>query len=139
MLFVDPSEIEVVPAGRTKCQACEERYASWRMDTVEAPTVRRDLCGWCALYDPRTVWAHDNREELAHAGEMVLGYALKSVNRKAVIPELDDRHRLGPDDADRFFLGIVFTSRMLVNGPLGRITKVGAAARELLDDDEPAI
>jgi hypothetical protein len=139
MLFVEPDEIEIIPAGRTKCQACEGRYASWRMGTTEAPMIKRDLCGWCALYDQKTAWAHDNREELAHVGEMVLGYARRSVNKKAVIPELDDQHRLDPDAADRFFMGVVFTSRMLGSGPLGRMTKVGAAARELLDDDEPAV
>lgn len=136
MLYVEPDEMEVVPAGRTKCsvERCE-RYASWKF-ARNGQAERHPFCGWCVLYSGETQWGHDNRAELAHVGEFVRAQALRSANKNVLVPELDAHHRLDAGAAERLLMGIVFTSRTLKSGPLGRMVEVGARAREMLDDDD---
>jgi hypothetical protein len=132
MLYVEPKEIEVVPADRrTICVACRERQASWRMKVMAGGFG--EFCGWCALYSGETRWAHENRDEVAHLGEYVRGMAMKSVSKSVVVPELDGHHRLDQDTAERQIMAIIFTSRMLAAGPFGRLVKRGA---ELVDDGD---
>ena len=128
MLYIDPKEVEVIPTGPTRCAECEERKASWKMKLVGGELA--PLCGWCVMYG-NSEWGRLNRDELVMVGEYVRASALKSSNARTVIPELDERHRLQPDAADRYVMGIIFTSRLLANGPLGRLAATGVKARDL--------
>ena len=133
MLYIDPDEVKIVPAGTTVCAECKDRNASWgmKLDGGEEP---EPLCGWCLMYGG-SEWGRLNREELTHVGEFVRKSALKARGKNTVVPELDEMHRLPPDAADRYVMGIIFTSRLLAQGPLGRLAKTGVRARELEDDE----
>lgn len=128
MLYIDPDEVKIVPAGVTQCAECKERKASWGMkrDGGEEP---EPYCGWCLMYGS-SEWGRLNREELVAVGEYVRGFALKSKGLNTHVPELDEMHRLGPDAADRFVMGVVSTSRKLAEGPMGRMTSLGARLRD---------
>lgn len=129
MLYIDPGEVTVIPTGPTVCACCQERKASWAMLRVGG-TDREPLCGWCVLYGD-SQWGKLNADELVAAGEYVRAYALSTQRKSTVVPELDERHRLPPDAADRYVMGIVFSSRLLAQGPLGRLAQAGARARDL--------
>lgn len=126
MIFVDPSEVENIPAGRTKCQVCQDRHASWRL-TPRTDDQRWPFCGWCAIYSGQSQWGHENREELASFGELAKAQALKSISKSVEVPELDQHHRLDPDAADRLFMAAVLVGRVFVRGHVG-------ALREALGD-----
>ena len=93
----------------------------------------KPFCGWCVMYG-NSEWARLNAEELVAVGAFVRTYALKHGGPRALVPELDERHRLLPDAADRYVMGVVTTSRLLAQGQLGRLIRIGAAAE--LDDDD---
>jgi hypothetical protein len=132
MLFIPSREIEEIPAkDGVKCAHCEERQASWKMKP-KGGGEPVPLCGWCILYGG-SEWGHLNREDLVWAGRYVQGQALGSRRKSTVIPMLDERHRLSPSDADKYVMGILFTSRILERSPLGRLTRT--AAQELPDGD----
>lgn len=129
MLFIDPDEVKVIPAGRTRC-GCE-RYASWEMKDRNGEAV--PFCGWCLMYG-ESEWGYLNRGELSHVGGYVRAQALRSRRKGTLVPELDEMHRLDPDAADRFVMGVVFTSRLLSQGPLGRLAEVAAEAEDAYGD-----
>jgi hypothetical protein len=133
MLYIDPKEVDIIPAGRTLCADCQDRKASWGMKRVDGE-AQEPLCGWCVMYGS-SEWGKLNADELVAVGEYVKASALNAQGKNTVVPELDVEHRLAPDAADRFVMGVVFTSRLLDKGPLGRMTKTVARAQELVDDD----
>jgi len=133
MLYIDPDEVKIVPSGRTKCVDCEERYASWGMK-LDGGEDQVPFCGWCLMYGS-SEWGRLNRDELVAVGEYVKASALARRGKNTEAPELDERHRLPPDAADRYVMGIIFTSRLLAQGPLGRLAKVGVAARDLEESE----
>lgn len=117
MLYFEADEV-CVNNERRFCQVCLSRPGTWR--TTLRPENGEDpqegaVCGWCLLYSEKAQWGHDNREELLRAGQAAVEMAAK--HRKA-IPELDERARFQPLDAEKFVMGVSFTSRVLV-GRLG--------------------
>lgn len=128
MLYIDPGEVDVIPTGPTTCACCKKRKASWGMRRVEGKD-REPLCGWCVMYGD-SEWGKLNADELVAVGEYVRGFALKTKRKETVVPELDERHRFQPDDAERYVMGVVFSSRLLAQGPLGRLVRVGERAHE---------
>ena len=129
MLYIDPSEVEVIPTGPTTCACCKERKASWCMQRLGGDG-REPLCGWCVMYGD-SEWGKLNAGELVAAGAYLRSFALGTQRKGTLVPELDERHRLQPDDADRYVMGIVFSSRLLAQGPLGRLARVGERAHEV--------
>ena len=129
MLYIDPKDMEVIPVGKTTC-GCGQK-ASWRLARggEMAP-----FCGWCVLYGDSD-WSRENAAELVAVGEYVKASAKFAHGKNTETPELDERHRLSPDAAERFVMGVVFTSRLLAQGPLGRSVVERAAEAEA--DDEP--
>lgn len=137
MLHFQDGEVEGIPAeGRVgRCSACGEREASWKAE-ARVGGKDMDFCGWCLLYSGMAKWGHENRDDILYAGEYTRALARKSQSKKTHVPELDKRHRFAePMDAERYVMGIMLTSRMLENGPLGRFGQVRRRAEELLGDD----
>lgn len=131
MLLFEKDEVEMIPAGTNRCSRNCGRQASWSLVPLDGGD-RVPFCGWCALYDG-SKWGHDNRDELAYSGELCKAQALKSP--KGRVPQLDQQHRLGPIEADRYMHGIVFTSFNLHNGgSLSRLMSMGVRVRS--DSDE---
>lgn len=136
MLHFQDGEVEGIPAeGRVGlCSVCDEREASWK---VEARVGGRaiGLCGWCLLYSGMTKWGHENRDEILYAGEYTRALALKSQSARTHVPELDVRHRfVEHQDAERYVMGIMLTSRILENGALGQLGRLRKRAEEPHDD-----
>ena len=132
MLHVEKGEIVAIPARkRTPCAICEERVASWETEPLDCPESTAPMCGWCVLYGGST-WGHLNRDEIVYAGVYVRAEACRRMSPRTKVPELDERHRLQPEDADRYLMGIIFTSALLNNGPLGRLAGVTRRALDLL-------
>jgi hypothetical protein len=134
MLFISSEELEVIPAkAGIECVRCKERVASWRMEPVDGGE-KVPFCGWCVLYGG-SKWGYENREDLAWAGRYVQGEGIARQGKNTIIPMLDERHRLAPPDAEKYVMGIIFTSRILENSPLGRFTRKRARAREKRDGE----
>lgn len=112
MIYLDPSTVEVIPVGSARCE-CGGR-ASWKLDAADG--ARKPYCGWCAMYGD-SAWARENREELAYVGEHARTEAQARPGGRELV--LDERHRLSPDDAERYMIGMVLTSRLFF-GPRGQ-------------------
>lgn len=123
MLFIDPKEVEVLPAkDGIVCEHCKERGASWKMEP-KGGGERVPLCGWCVLYGG-SEWGHLNRDDLVWSGRYVRGIGMSSGGKNVVVPTLDERHRLSPLDAEKYVIGIMFTSKMLARGgSMGRLVR----------------
>jgi hypothetical protein len=60
-----------------------------------------------------TRWGHENRDELVWSGRYVQQEGKRSQNRHVVVPMLDEVGRLDADSAERYVMGILFTSKIL--------------------------
>lgn len=129
MLAFTSEEVEVNKSeAKETCAVCERRRAMWfgvaqTPPTEEGLSVRKldgkvPMCGWCILYSNYCKWGYESREEILHVGRAAQEHAGKA---NKPIPMLDERGRLVPEDAERFLLGVAFTSKML--------SKVGKMAR----------
>ena len=131
MLAFTSDEIEVSKESKETCCVCERRRAMWlaypkSSDLVGVgdvsiflkSAIKIPMCGWCIMYSEGCQWGHEERDEILHIGRASQEQAAKSGKK---IPSLDERGRLTPPDAERFMLGVAFTSKML--------TKVGRMAR----------
>jgi hypothetical protein len=109
MLIIDESDGLIPLEGRTvrKCRICERRRATWEGETEKHGKVV--MCGWCVLYAGSS-WGHRNRDEILVMGIQIHQSAQASRNPKTHVPELDERHRLHPEDAEKLMLGIGYTS-----------------------------
>jgi hypothetical protein len=126
MLFIDERD-RLRPIDRrtgTRCQRCSERLASW-MAKPHDGDADMPMCAWCVLYGGSD-WGHRMRNEVLAAGVRIRQSALASRNPKKHVPELDERHRLTPDDAEKLMLGVGYTSSHLRGSLLGSV----AALRE---------
>jgi len=121
MLFIDEKDRLIPIDKRTgmKCQRCGERLASW---TAKPTDGDQDIpmCAWCVLYGG-SEWGHKLRNEVLAAGVRIRQSALESRNPKKHVPELDERHRLTPEDAEKLMLGVGYTSAHLRRGLMGNI------------------
>lgn len=70
------------------------------------------MCGWCVLY-AGSAWGHRFRDEILMRGVVIRQTATTSSNPNVHVPELDERHRLPPEDAEKLMLGIGYTSTHL--------------------------
>lgn len=114
MLCLD--EYEVIEASKHVCKSREGcgRKASIRLQAVGTGDWV-DFCAWHAMYG-ESKWASDNEGEIALVGSLSLMSAKKSMGRKVHVPALDGHGRLSADDAEKFMLGVLFTTRMLRRG-----------------------
>lgn len=109
-----------------KCEVCANRRATWSgARKTEESGTQVPMCAWCVLYAGSS-WGHENRDEILMMGPTIRQAALASAERnpKVHVPELDERHRLAPQDAERLMLGVFFTSSKL-RRPLGTIRRIG--------------
>ncbi len=135
MLHFLDGEFEVVPASDarlicsdgTATKKCK-RMASWKTRLRDQEELV-PFCGCCVLYG-HSQWGYDNRDELRFIGEFVRATALDSLGKNTLVPELDARHRLQWRDAERYVMGIVFTSRTLVVS-FARVAQIQARMEEL--------
>jgi hypothetical protein len=119
MLAFSSEEVEpILASSKTRCESCGERTSGWKAWKVGGD-ARVPVCGWCLMYAADSQWGQDNKVELLHVGRLCVGMAAQH-NRP--IPELDERGRLGHVEAERFMMGVAFTSRMFV-GALARIER----------------
>lgn len=116
MLYFEEKESEpILATERHRCVGCGKRVATWRAPVIGA-TEKAPMCAWCLMYDTvKSEWGHRFRDEMLHVGRTCVGMAAQFAKP---IPVLDDLGRLSPEDAEKFVLGVAFTSRML-RGPLG--------------------
>lgn len=70
------------------------------------------MCAYCLLYSGKAQWGHDNRAELLEVGR---GAQEQAAKHNKPIPAIDERGRLHPADAEKFLMGVSFTSRMVVD------------------------
>lgn len=132
MLFIEAEEVEVIPAkDGIKCSCCKERVASYKMEP-QGGGERQPFCGWCVLYGG-TRWGHENRDELAWSGRYVQQEGKRSRAKHVVIPMLDELGRLDAVSAERYVMGILFTSKLLERGrnAVRRMSDRGAKVIEL--------
>jgi hypothetical protein len=107
-IYAEERELEAIPVSeRHKCVACE-KVASWCVEQL-SDSSRVSMCGWCVMYSGQAAWGHAYRDELVHVGRACRDDGGTNV------PELDERSRLDPVNAERYLMGVVFTSRALRN------------------------
>lgn len=115
MLYFSEDEV-CVNQERRYCQLCLDRVGNWKTKLKEGEKEEEGgdvvVCGWCLLYSGRTRWGHENREELLEVGRAATELAAKHCKK---LPALDERARLSPGDAERFVMGVSFTSRVMVD------------------------
>lgn len=109
MLLLNKEDIEIVSQEKNICSCCEKRRATWKVRSKESGEMVL-MCGWCTLYSGKSKWGYENRDDILHVGRAAQEQALK-VNRP--IPEIDDRGRIFPGDAERFLLGVAFTTKLV--------------------------
>jgi hypothetical protein len=109
MLYFDDRVSTLTKPGVCRCG----RTAIWHVgESDPVGDEGGSFCGFCLLYDvEHSPWAKDNREEVLHVGRTCQGMA--AMHNKPV-PSLDDRGRLGADDAEKYAMGILYTTRTLV-------------------------
>jgi len=95
-------------AGVT-CEVCGERIATWETVQTEKPTTLK-VCAHCAMYSMRGAWGHRCRAELLHVGRLCQGQAMK---HGRPIPDLDERGRLEPVEAEKFMMGVAYSTLIL--------------------------
>jgi hypothetical protein len=109
MLYFDDNEVHVCQESQP-CAECRERKATWVAKLLTGDEA--SLCAFCLLYSGKTEWGHDNRGELLEVGRAAQEQAAKF---RKPLPLLDERGRLHPADAEKFVMGVSFTSRMVVD------------------------
>jgi hypothetical protein len=130
LLAFTSDEVEVIDdEAKHTCVVCEARRAMWlaHLKSTEpsddgifvAATDRVTMCGWCIMYSEACKWGHEERDEILHVGRAAQEHAMKHYKP---LPAIDERGRLMPEDADRFMLGVAFTSKMLKK--MGRIAQM---------------
>ena len=108
-----------------KCVRCGKR-ATWA-GADRSGEKDQPMCGWCVLY-AGSGWGYANRDEILAMGIQIRQRALASRSPKTHVPELDERHRLDPADAEKPMLGVGNTSEHLrpkLNGVLGALRGAG--------------
>jgi len=121
MLAFEGQEVEISKGSKEMCVECGKRRAMWC--AVDGEGEKVSLCGWCLLYCERSKWGYERREEILYVGKAAQEHAAKAGK---VIPSLDNLGRLMPEDAERFLLGVAFTSKML-----GKVFKMARMAGEI--------
>ena len=115
MLYAEEDELEaILVSERHRCAVCNHRkhFAAWRVE-LKVGGEMAPMCSWCVMYSNQAVWGYENREELAGVGILCKTTAEHSRGRNTHVPKLDKRHRLSRKDADKWLLGVQFTSRAL--------------------------
>lgn len=119
MLYVEENELEaILVSERHKCSVCNHRknFAAWRVEPLGALGDERvPMCSWCVMYSNKAKWGYENREELSAVGALCKTTAERTRGKNTHVPKLDARHRLNRKEADRWLLGVQFTSRALRN------------------------
>lgn len=110
LCFTEEELVPIQASEKRTCQACNDRTATWKGLKWESTTETIEVCGWCALYSMTTAWGVELREEILHAGRYC---QLRAVQYKKDVSDLDERGRLEPPEAERYMLGIAFSSKML--------------------------
>lgn len=109
MLYFTDEQVHVCQE-RCICALCHERKATWGTKLLSGEGA--SLCAYCLLYSGKTEWGHDNRAELLEVGRAAQELAVKHAKP---LPMLDERGRLHPADAEKFVMGVSFTSKMVVD------------------------
>lgn len=109
MLFFDDDEATpLVPDGAVKCSCCRDRTATWMASLIDGTMA--SVCAHCLMYRDDSAWGVENRSEILHVGRRC---AEEAERHRKMIPKLDPRGRLSPGDAERFIVGVAFSTRML--------------------------
>jgi len=109
MLYFKAEEIRVCK-DKKPCALCRERVGVWTGKLLNGEEAH--LCAHCLMYSGKTEWGYDNREELLHVGRAAQEQAAK---HSKPLPMIDERGKLHPADAEKFIMGVSFTSRMVMD------------------------
>jgi len=112
-LVILDHEVEPFDKRRVRCVVCGKQEATLKALFKSKPETG-SFCAYCVLYSGMTQWGYDNRDEILHVGRAAQELATK---HNKTIPALDRRGRLQPEDASRFMLGVIFTTKMLERFP----------------------
>jgi len=109
-LCFQDNEMRAISAQKANlCEVCTMRPATWEAEPhEEGETIQ--VCGHCAMYSMKTEWSQVNKEELLHVGRYCQAQALKAGREP---PDLDERGRLDPIAAERFMMGVAYTTLLL--------------------------
>jgi len=115
-LCFENDEMKAIPAadGET-CEVCGERTATWEATPTEGENPLK-VCAHCAMYSMKAAWGYRCRAELLHVGRFCQGQALKHGRE---VPDLDERGRLEPEAAERYLMGVAYST--LVLKKMGRL------------------
>lgn len=130
MLYVEDGELEaILVSERHRCVVCkhDKSFAAWRVEPKDGGE-HVPMCSWCVMYSNQAKWGWENREELSAVGALCKTAAEQSRGRNTHVPQLDERHRIGRGDADKWMMGVQFTSRALRK-------KLGSVFRAHVTDD----
>ena len=108
-LVIIDKEVKALNKRGIWCVSCKERKAVLEADLKDRPESGY-FCAHCVLYSGWTRWGYENRDEILHVGRAAQEMAAK---HNKSMPHVDERGRLMPDDANRFMMGVLFTTKML--------------------------
>jgi hypothetical protein len=111
MLFFASNEVVPQKAGsREKCVLCCDRVGTWWALVRSEKRDKELVCAHCLLYRPESAWGHGNRHQLLYIGRFCRQVAQEYGNSG---PQLDERGRLCPEDAEKLVLGVSVTSKLM--------------------------
>ena len=115
-------EMKAIPATATAtCEGCKERPPTWEAEQTElGPPIK--VCAHCAMYSMKAGWGHKNRDELLHVGRLCQAQAM---THGRVVPDLDERGRLDPPEAEKFLRGVAYSTLILRKLNFGRSPESG--------------
>jgi hypothetical protein len=121
MIYDEDDVLEAISGEqriRCKVERCKNP-AAWRTEPAKGGEPIA-MCGWHVMYGG-SKWGHERRGELVHVGRLAVASTEKHRSKTTHVPRLDPRGRLTPPDAEKYLLGVKYTTR-LMRGSLGRLS-----------------
>lgn len=116
MLYDEDDLLEPITGNqRLRCQdedGCRAQ-ATWRTEPADGGDPV-PMCAWHILYGSSR-WGRERRDEIARLGRLARDFGQENRDqgsRSSHVPELDERGRLGPADAENYILGVKRTTKM---------------------------
>lgn len=128
MLLIDDDDpLEpILGTSGTQCRVCEEKRAATWKGKLRTGEEDVPMCAWCVLY-AGSDWGYRNRDEILAMGIRIRQSALAANRKRTHVPELDERHRLPPPDAEKLMLGVGWTSSHLRTKLVGALSVLRGA------------
>lgn len=124
MIYDEDDQLQPVQAGSSRCSIDNcANPATWNTLSSTPGAGKVNMCAWHVMYGG-SAWGMDRRAEIALVGRSAKSLAENHGAQDAHVPILDVEGRMKPLDAERYIMGVKYTT-LLVKGRLGRVLTKG--------------